>query len=142
MWPLMVRRLFAPAPVTPPFKEDYPVWLSLRPGQLHASAAESAKMAVEALRLRRRDHAWVVPTVIVAGEKDRLVMTNWQSERLHRRLPGTVLRIIPGAGHMVHHTATAEVGAALDEAFDLSGPVSGVMQSPLRERLEDEAVPV
>jgi pimeloyl-ACP methyl ester carboxylesterase len=117
LWPLMLRRLFAPAAVSQAFREGYPVWLSLRPGQLRASAAESAMMLPEALRLRRREHELRVPTVIVAGESDRLVMTGWQSRRLHQRLPGSDLHIVPGAGHMVHHTAPAAVVAAIDASL-------------------------
>jgi pimeloyl-ACP methyl ester carboxylesterase len=120
LWPLMLRRVFAPAPVTATFRLDYPVWLSLRPRTLHASASESALLAAHAARLAPRSKALEVPTVIVAGEKDRLVMTFWQSRRLHQRAPGSRLRIVPGAGHMVHHTHTAAVLAAVKEAFELS----------------------
>ena len=142
LWPLMIRRLFAPARVTEAFKKDYPVWLSLRPGQLHTSAAESAMLPLEAMRLRRREQDLAVPTVIVAGEKDRFIMTSWQSGRLHRRLPATTLRIVPGAGHMVHHTATAEVGAAIDAAFDMSPPLPGKVRQPDGEHVNASAVPV
>jgi pimeloyl-ACP methyl ester carboxylesterase len=121
MWPLMVRRLFSPAPVTAGFKR-YPVWMSLRPGQLAASAAEAAMMTVQAMKLKRREEALEVPTVIVAGDKDRLVMTRWQSSRLHQRLPETRLRIVQDAGHMVHHTSPAEVMEGVYEAWHLSSP--------------------
>lgn len=120
MWPLMVWRFFAPAGVTERFDREYPVWLSLRPGQLLASAAEAGMMPVQALRLKRREQELAVPTVIVAGDKDRLVMTHWQSQRLHGRLPTTRLRLVPGAGHMVHHTAPAEVAQAVAQAWRMS----------------------
>ncbi len=120
LWPLMVRRIFAPAKVTDAFKTRYPVWMSLRPGQLLASSAEAAMMPLQAVHLAQRAKELKVPTVIVAGEKDRLVMTAWQSERLHRHLPSTRLRIVPGAGHMVHHTATADVLEAVHQARDMS----------------------
>ena len=120
MWPLMVRRLFAPARVTAEFENRYPVWMSLRPGQLKASASEAAMLTVQASRLHGRAAELSVPTVLVAGEKDRLVMTFWQSERMRRRLLDAPLHVVPGAGHMVHHTATPQVMQAVHEAFDLS----------------------
>jgi pimeloyl-ACP methyl ester carboxylesterase len=122
LWPLMVRRIFAPRAVTERFSREYPVWMSLRPSQLLASAAEAGMMPLQAVKLKRREHELAVPTVIVAGDKDFLVMTRWQSKRLHQRVPSTHLRVIPGAGHMVHHTATAAVAEAVHEAWRLSAP--------------------
>ena len=125
LWPLMLRRLFAPAEVPAKFLREYPVWLSLRPLTLKASAAEAAMMPLQAARLRPREKDVAVPVVVVAGEKDRLVMTNWQSARLARRMPDAVLKTVPGAGHMVHHTATRQVLAAIDEAAErASAPVA------------------
>lgn len=116
MWPLMLKRIFAPAEVPERFRRGFPVWLSLRPSTLRASAAESAMMTLQAARLLPREKDLAVPVVIVAGEQDRLVMTGWQSRRLARRLPEAELVTVPGAGHMVHHTATPEVLAAIDAA--------------------------
>lgn len=36
-----------------------------------------------------------------------------QAERLHRLLPHSRLTLVEGAGHMVHHSATGEVAAAI-----------------------------
>jgi pimeloyl-ACP methyl ester carboxylesterase len=116
LWPLMLRRVFAPAPVPERFRRGFPVWLSLRPLTLKASAMESAMLPLQAAWLRPREKDVTVPVVVVAGEKDRLVMTRWQSGRLVGRLPDATLKTVPGAGHMVHHTATAHVLAAIDEA--------------------------
>jgi pimeloyl-ACP methyl ester carboxylesterase len=118
LWPLMLRRIFAPAEVPKRFLREYPVWLSLRPLTLKASAAEAAMMPLQAARLRPREKELAVPVVVVAGEQDRLVMTGWQSRRLAQRVPDATLRSVPGAGHMVHHTATRQVLAAIDEAAE------------------------
>jgi pimeloyl-ACP methyl ester carboxylesterase len=118
LWPLVLRRLFAPADVPARFRRDYPVWLSLKPLTLKASAAEAAMMPLQAARLRPREKDVAVPVVVVAGEKDRLVMTHWQSARLAQRMPDAVLKTVPGAGHMVHHTAPHQVLAAIDEAAE------------------------
>ena len=120
MWPLAVKRIFAPARVTETFKSRYPVWMSLRPLQLLASSSEAAMMPLQAAKLMRRTADLTVPTMIVAGEKDRLVMTSWQSKRLHERLAVAALRIVPGEGHMVHHTATSAVMDAIHDAYELS----------------------
>jgi hypothetical protein len=74
---------------------------------------EAALLLGEEGRLR-------VPTVIAAGAEDRLVMTGWQSDRLADRVPGSRLRVVEGAGHMVHHTAPDAIVAAIDEAAAMS----------------------
>lgn len=142
LWPLQVRRMFAPQRPSDAFRSDYPVWMSLRPGQLAASAAEMAMLPMEAARLARHAHELAVPTVLLAGQKDRQVMTFWQSARLHQRLPASRLHVVPGAGHMVHHTEVGEVLDALHEASRMAAvPVlrSAVQPSqpdppPLRPR--------
>lgn len=121
MWPLMLRRIFAPHPVPERFKRGYPVWMSLRPRTLKASAAETAMMPLQAAMLLWREKQLALPAVIVAGENDRLVMTGWQSRRLAQRVPNATLKTVPGAGHMVHHTATRDVMAAIDEAARRAG---------------------
>jgi pimeloyl-ACP methyl ester carboxylesterase len=123
LWPLMTRRIFAPRPVTEAFKRGYPTWMSLRPHTLQASAAESGMMIWEGIKQRRRESELAVPTVVVAGEADMLVITRWQSQRLHDRLPQSRLRLVPGEGHMVHHTATPAVMEAIAEAWHMSEPL-------------------
>ena len=125
LWPAVVRRLFSPAPTAAAFKERYPVWMSLRPGQLRASAAEAAMMIPAAARLLEGERELKLPVVIVAGDQDRLLMTRWQSRRLHERVPGSRFHGVPEAGHMVHHTAPGAVLAAIDEAAAMADAKPG-----------------
>ena len=115
LWTALLRRLFGPEATPQAFKDRYPVWMSLRPSQLRASAAESAMMIPQAALLLRHQRDLRLPVGIVAGEKDRWVMTGWQSRRLHNRLPGSRLHVVPNAGHMVHHSAPQAVLRAVDE---------------------------
>ena len=57
-----------------------------------------------------------MPVVIVAGDEDRLVDIDAQSARLHGDVPQSRFHRVPGAGHMVHQTATVVVMSAIDEA--------------------------
>lgn len=119
LWPPMLRRVFSPAPTSPAFKTGYPVGMSLRPSQLRASAAESARMIPAALSLRRHHATMQVPTVVVAGAGDLLVNARWSSSALAGRLSQGWLRLVEGAGHMVHHTAPHQVMAAIHQAAAL-----------------------
>ena len=118
----MIKRMFAPAAPTPAFQQRYPIWMSLRPSQLQASAAESARMIPSAISLRRHHRDMRVPTVVIAGASDRLLVTRWNSSRLIERLPHSWLRVVEGSGHMVHHTAPSQVLAAIHQAAGMVRP--------------------
>jgi pimeloyl-ACP methyl ester carboxylesterase len=57
-----------------------------------------------------------VPTIIIAGEDDRLIDINEQSARLHDEVKQSKLHRIAGVGHMIQQSATPELMAAIDEA--------------------------
>jgi pimeloyl-ACP methyl ester carboxylesterase len=42
------------------------------------------------------------------------------SLRLSREVPGARLRVLPGTGHMVHHTRPRDVIEAIDEVFAMA----------------------
>jgi pimeloyl-ACP methyl ester carboxylesterase len=114
MWPLLKRKLFGPAPVPEKFKA-YPKEMAFRPSQLRASAAESALMIPATFSARSHYADLKMPVAIIAGEEDRLIDFDRQSARLHDDIAQSTLHRVPGAGHMVHQTATAAVMAAIDE---------------------------
>jgi pimeloyl-ACP methyl ester carboxylesterase len=114
LWPALMKRLFGPGPVPRRFLQ-FPKWMSLRPSQLKASAAESALMIPAAAGLRRHYAELRTPAFIVAGVEDRYVSAQ-QSVRLHEAVQGSDLRLVSGMGHMVHHFAPRKVVAAIDAA--------------------------
>jgi pimeloyl-ACP methyl ester carboxylesterase len=57
-----------------------------------------------------------MPTIILAGEDDRVIDIDEQSARLHDDIKQSKLHRIVGAGHMVQQSATPDVMAAIDEA--------------------------
>jgi pimeloyl-ACP methyl ester carboxylesterase len=115
MWPLAIRKVFGPSPVPMKFG-GFPKALALRPSQIRAAAAESALMIPDAFAFRGDYATLKMPVVIIAGEEDRLIDIDKQSARLHRDVKQSMLHRIPGAGHMVHQTATERVMSAIDEA--------------------------
>lgn len=121
VWPLMKRRIFGPAKVPARFDEKFPVWMTLRPSQLRAAAADAALMIPAAFSLRHRYHELTMPVVIMAGDRDRFVSMHIHSEQLHRELPHSTLHVTHGAGHMVHHLAQNQVMEAIDQAATALG---------------------
>ena len=107
--PKLIRKVFAPAPVTAQFAKRFPVELALRPSQIRASAEDTALMIPAAANFDGRYSELEMPVAIMAGADDKIVDVDRQSRRLHEALPGSELRLIPGAGHMIHHLAPRTV---------------------------------
>jgi pimeloyl-ACP methyl ester carboxylesterase len=121
LWPIVsravlwvfVRKIFQPPPITDVFRDQFPTGLATRPMPLRASCEEAGLLWFAARRLQERYAALACPMAIVVGEDDWLIEAE-QSKRLKAALPRAVLRQVPGHGHMLTHTATAEVISAVD----------------------------
>jgi pimeloyl-ACP methyl ester carboxylesterase len=115
MWPVTLRKMFGPRRVPDKFA-GFPVEMAVRPSQIRASAAEAALMIPAAFESSKTYSEIEMPTIIVAGEDDRLVNTDQQSVRLHEEVKQSKLHRIPGAGHMIQQSATPDLMAAINEA--------------------------
>jgi pimeloyl-ACP methyl ester carboxylesterase len=125
--PGLITASFDPAPVPPRFAAGFPVGLTLRPRHIRASAEDSGLLMSSAAAFEGRYGELRLPVAIVAGAEDRIVDPGLHSVRLHRELPGSTLRVVPGEGHMVHHGAAGVVTEAV-EAVALAA-----RQVPVRE---------
>jgi pimeloyl-ACP methyl ester carboxylesterase len=114
MWPMLERKIFAPAPVPEQFGA-FPREMAVRPSQLRAAAAETRMMAAAAARLCGDYGRLRMPVAVIVGDGDRLLDPEAQSVRLHHEIAHSTLWKVSGAGHMVHQTNPAEVLAALEE---------------------------
>ncbi len=127
--PLMVRRLFAPAPVPERFAR-FPLSMSLRPSQLRASSEEGVLMVPSARLLQERYGELTLPVAIIAGSGDRVADPSVHSNRLAQMLLNRDADIVEGAGHMVHYFDPGRVVAAVSEApkdavADVPQPIAG-----------------
>jgi pimeloyl-ACP methyl ester carboxylesterase len=110
-WPLQVWRIFSPMAAPPSFLR-LPKWLSLRPLQLRAAAAESAMM-VPAVALMKSGYAGLLmPVILMAGKGDKMADPDFHSGRLHRELLQSELHLVEG-GHMLHYFAQDEIAGAV-----------------------------
>ncbi|KAA2238325.1 alpha/beta fold hydrolase [Salinarimonas soli] len=111
--PLLLHRIFEPQEVPAPFRREYPHPLAYRPIQIRAAAEDTAFMIPGAAEFAGRYHEIRVPTLIMAGGEDRIVTTGEQSAVMHRAIPGSTYRLLPGLGHMIHHFATPEIAEGI-----------------------------
>jgi pimeloyl-ACP methyl ester carboxylesterase len=112
--PAALRQLFSPAPVTERFEKGFPQSFAARPVQIGAEAEDSVLMVASAMKLQSHYPELKLPIVLVAGEGDKMVDLDRQSRRFHEEAPQSELIVIPGAGHMAHHTAPDRVVEAVD----------------------------
>ncbi len=101
-WGQLVKKLFAPAPVSPSFRR-FPKELAVRPGHLRAAAADAALMIPSARALSPRYGELRLPTVVVHGDGDRIVPFS-HAERFVAQVDGARLVRLDGIGHMLHHS--------------------------------------
>lgn len=114
MWPRLVRKMFEPA-ATPERFERTPTWMTLRPEQLRASAAESGLMVPAATRLSQRYAELVMPVALIAGGGDQICDADHHSVRLHQDISHSELVLEPGVGHMAHYADPDRIMAAIDK---------------------------
>jgi pimeloyl-ACP methyl ester carboxylesterase len=138
------QKLFAPNPV-PAIYSLYPGDMALRPAQLAAQAEDAAQLKEATKRLSKRYGEVRVPTVILAGDADRYADPMAQSVRLHRDIPHSALKLLPDAGHMLHHVQPGEVLSAVDlawhEADVVERALKGMAEQPVNEPLAPGAEP-
>jgi pimeloyl-ACP methyl ester carboxylesterase len=114
-----VRFLFDPAPISQAY-ESFPAGLSLRPEQLRAASEDGTTLRAWAKRTEDLYGDIRIPVMIITGEGDRAVGYEEHSLRLSQEVPGAKLRVVPGTGHMVHHTRPRDVIEAIDEVFEMA----------------------
>ncbi|SDE44978.1 Alpha/beta hydrolase family protein [Belnapia rosea] len=122
LMPLQKRAMFSPAPVPNRFRREYSDEMALRPSQIRATSLDGILMIPGALGLRRHYADLQMPVLILAGDGDKIVWKR-SAERLHAAIPGSVLRIVEGAGHMVHHSAPEQVVEAIQVIAGMSAKV-------------------
>ena len=108
-----VKAMFAPQSVPPDFLTTLSREMLVRPAQIRANAEDAAFMIPAAAALRKRYAELSVPTVIFAGDADKIVKPDAHARKLHAELKNSVLHVASGVGHMVHHAAPDQVIAAI-----------------------------
>jgi pimeloyl-ACP methyl ester carboxylesterase len=118
--PLLKWAMFSPARVPARFQAEYSPAMALRPSQIRATSVDGALMIPGALALRRDYKDLTLPVVIIAGDGDKVVFKR-RSEQLRDSIPGSVLQIVQGAGHMLHHLAAWQVAQAVESVAEAAG---------------------
>lgn len=116
-----MTEVFAPQAVPQDYLRHFNPRLSLRRAATRANARQRFNLLDEVTALYPRYPDISVPTEIVHGDADDIVSHSLHSENLVTRIPGAVLTLLPGIGHMPQHVSVPEVTAAIDRAAVRAG---------------------
>ncbi|MBO9449479.1 alpha/beta hydrolase [Tropicibacter sp. R16_0] len=116
-----MAQVFAPQAVPEGYLDHFNPRLSLRRSATRANARQRANLLDEVTALYPRYPDISVPTEILHGDADDIVSPSLHSENLVTRIPGAVLTLLPGLGHMPQHVAVPDVVAAIDRAAIRAG---------------------
>jgi len=114
LMPLNVKAMFGPLDVPERFKREFPYGFPVRPSQIRAESQDAVTMVPAVFGMAERAAELTIPIVIMAGTRDMIVDHEDHAKWFHQQLPGSVLRLIPGAGHMVHYAVPDEVAEAVE----------------------------
>jgi pimeloyl-ACP methyl ester carboxylesterase len=113
--------IFAPNPVPDGYEAHFGVPLTLRAESLRANARQVNTLRPHVVGMSGRYGSLDLPVEIVHGDADTIVPLSVHSVPLSRVAPGANLTVLPGVGHMPHHSAPGAVVAAIDRARDRAG---------------------
>ena len=114
MTPRMIAKMFSPQAVPAQFDNEFPFGLMLRPSQIRASSKDATHMIPDAARMAGRYPGLSCRVAILAGDADEVVDLKAQAQRLHAAVPGSMLDVFAGTGHMTHHADPARIVHAID----------------------------
>lgn len=120
--PRLYGKLFAPAPIPDSFRRHFPHGLVLRPSHLRATSEDTAFLIPNANHGQHHYAELRMPVTILTGDGDEVVFMHKHAQRLHGHVPQSRLVVVPGAGHMIHHTALDEVVEAVEALMPGGAP--------------------
>lgn len=117
-----VANNFAPSHAPANYYDDAGVGLIFRPRAFRASARDVVATKAEFAAQAPRYPNILTPTIIITGDKDRVVSPKRHARALAAALPACELITAPNAGHMPHRLRTDLVLAAIRRVQAVASP--------------------
>ena len=112
-----IGKIFAPQQEPQGYAEFVGVGLALRPKTIRANGCDIGRLKPLIRAQASRYGAIDAPVAIVHGAEDTIVPPSVHAIPLSRRCPNAELTLLPGVGHMPHHTVVEPVLDALSRIF-------------------------
>lgn len=116
-----VADVFAPQDMPAGYADHIAAPLTLRRASLRANARHRAILKAEITAMSPRYAQFPVPVEIVHGDADTTVSVDIHARRMVEDTDQARLTVLPGIGHMPHHTNPDAVIAAIDRAAERAG---------------------
>jgi pimeloyl-ACP methyl ester carboxylesterase len=110
--------VFAPQVAPSGYAEQAGIPLVLRPASFHANAQDVAGLHQAVTEQCARYGEIRVPATVIGGDADRIVRTDHHSRAFAGEVAGARLVVLPGVGHMPHHTHPDLVAQEIDALAD------------------------
>ena len=104
--PLSIKAIFEPEAARGDYREGAQAEIILRPSTIINNSYYSLNLRRHLKTMSEKYNDIKIPLLIVAGNRDYIVHSKSQSERLHNEVAGSEYILFKGAGHMPHHTQT------------------------------------
>ena len=113
--------IFAPQSAPQGYMEAVGVGLILRRASMRANARQITSLRPHIVEMSKRYGELKMPVEIVHGDADTIVPVTVHSVMLPEQIASARLTVLPGAGHMPHHTHRRDVLDAIDRAAARAG---------------------
>jgi len=114
-----IRSVFAPNKVPDDYEEVSATRIALRSYQFHNNSHDVANLNANVTRLSPRYPEIKVPTVIITGDSDDIVMAEIHSKGLERDIEGAQLIELAGMGHKPDYLALDEIVTGIERIASL-----------------------
>lgn len=111
-----IEAVFAPDPVPEGYDDFLGTPLTLRRDTLTANVTQVNSLRAELVTMEPRYPSLTLPVELIHGDADTIVPLTIHSLPLSKLLPNATLTVMPGAGHMPHHSHPGAVVEAIDRA--------------------------
>jgi pimeloyl-ACP methyl ester carboxylesterase len=112
----VIASIFAPQSPPPGYAAHIGVGISLRRETLRANARQVNSLRPHVVEMSARYGELALPVEIVHGDRDTIVPLDIHSRPLAGQIAGARLTVLPGIGHMPHHTVADAVEDAVHRA--------------------------
>jgi pimeloyl-ACP methyl ester carboxylesterase len=115
------RSIFAPDPMPAGYLAHIGADLTMRRATLRANSGQVAGLKPFIIAMSAQYASLTLPVELIHGDADTIVPLSVHAARLVNILPNAVLTVLPGVGHMPHHSNEAELIAAINRAATRAG---------------------
>lgn len=120
-----VAGVFAPDAAPEGYAERIGLPLLFRPRHFRANSTDSSRLREHLVTQSQRYQDIRVPTIIVTGNRDKVVWAKLHSYALHGQIVGSELIKLVGVGHMPHYVRADVVIDALERLARRESPRAG-----------------